>query len=739
MATLHRPTSLFPIRHITKTTRRLLAIVLLVLGGCCKSEPPPPPDLRVIGLEVTQAIQDTHNSVPLVTGKRTFVRVYVTREIIDHYNPPYLTAMLEGFRNGLSLGAPLSPANVGQRIYVYGEWDRRNLNDAFYFELPANWIQEGQITLKATIDPSHDFPENDYSNNIVNSGVLTFQPGKALRLHFVKYSYLRDGAQIAPSQFDIDEIVSQLRRMYPIPWLNYQQYVVLSNCGGGTNQISPPPCNSTYADAAHPLKIPSQEDVETLLLGLRQTYESNNPDALYFGLYALPVNVVDFQRGAAWWYDRVAVGWTHAGTVILDDRLENPGRIGTHEIGHLLGRAHVLCTGTEALPDATYPYPGGQIGGLYTQFMGFDSGDAGLDPSFTLRIIPPDWVDLMSYCDKAWISDYTYTKIYNYIQTAIGVTMLRPASHARSVLQNIAYDFVSAGEKGDYLSVYGTIDVSQQVASVSFLSRQTNVTKIPIRKPGAYHILLLNAQDKRLADYAFTPLHDSNGDTRVVIGQIVPFVPGTARVAIYSDVARREIASVRVSPKSPVVSALEFNMDARLPASARVLLNWSANDPDGDMLTYTLLYSFDDGQSWRVLATGITGSTFAVDTGQLEGTKRGYFRLIANDGVNTGFADSVPFSVAGKPPIARISNPANGNTYVYGQTVTLEGYGQDIEDGTLDDAHLSWSSNRDGSLGTGHLIYPSFLSVGVHTITLIASDFTEQTGTATVTITITQH
>jgi hypothetical protein len=40
--------------------------------------PPPGPDIRITAIEVTQAIQDLNNSVELVAGKRTYVRVHAS-------------------------------------------------------------------------------------------------------------------------------------------------------------------------------------------------------------------------------------------------------------------------------------------------------------------------------------------------------------------------------------------------------------------------------------------------------------------------------------------------------------------------------------------------------------------------------------------------------------------------------------------------------------------------------------
>ncbi|MXV95093.1 MAG: hypothetical protein F4Y07_00790 [Gemmatimonadetes bacterium] len=85
-------------------------------------------------------------------------------------------------------------------------------------------------------------------------------------------------------------------------------------------------------------------------------------------------------------------------------------------------------------------------------------------------------------------------------------------------------------------------------------------------------------------------------------------------------------------------------------------------------------------------------------------------------------------------PTAVITSPASGLVIHEGTPVSLAGTATDPQDGTLGDAALAWSSSIDGALGTGSALDVASPSVGVHTITLTATDSDGNTGNASVSL-----
>jgi hypothetical protein len=81
---------------------------------------------------------------------------------------------------------------------------------------------------------------------------------------------------------------------------------------------------------------------------------------------------------------------------------ENTYTTVVHELGHAHGLPHAPCVprgGSIEGADTKFPYPGAKIGS-----WGWDSRNNKL-------MSPVTYLDIMSYCDPVWISDYNYEKI----------------------------------------------------------------------------------------------------------------------------------------------------------------------------------------------------------------------------------------------------------------------------------------------------------------------------------------
>lgn len=97
---------------------------------------------------------------------------------------------------------------------------------------------------------------------------------------------------------------------------------------------------------------------------------------------------------------------------------------------------------------------------------------------------------------------------------------------------------------------------------------------------------------------------------------------------------------------------------------------------------------------------------------------------------------TVNTNVENTSPIANITSPESGRTFLSDAYISFTGSGNDNEDGILSGASLIWRSDVDGIIDMGETFTSDKLSPGTHHITLTATDSQGATGLDTVVITI---
>ena len=189
-----------------------------------------------------------------------------------------------------------------------------------------------------------------------------------------------------------------------------------------------------------------------------------------------------------------------------------------------------------------------------------------------------------------------------------------------------------------------------------------------------------------------------------------------------------------LSANPPTISVTSPSVAAAWPAGSTQQVTWQGSDTDDDLLHYTLFFSPDGGASWGVMATELTTTTFSINVDGLAGTTDARFRVLATDGLHTASAESASVTIPNKLPLAEISDPVIGASFVPGALVVLQGSALDLEDGRLADEKLAWSSDKQGVLGSGPSLPTNTLQPGLHVITLTATDSLGATGMTTTTI-----
>ena len=372
----------------------------------------------------------------------------------------------------------------------------------------------------------------------------------------------------------------------------------------------------------------------------------------------------------------------------------------------------------------------------------------------------------MSYCRGLgidWTSDTTYTAIrkrvdarFNLVKEPTLAGNSPESTGGTASAQPPAQQSTSDQEK-KYLLVRGRINLKND--SLGFRSF-SKVTTTPGRAdaiaPGSgdYTLEALDESGDVVEEVSFEP--------SVGISKTISNI-GTFTIPIQADPAIEEVqvlgggngnslsgkssamaqangnilGSKTSSPNPPTVTVDYPNGGEELSGEEDVVLQWSADDSDGDSLSYVVQYSRNGGSSWRTLETSWFSDSLEVDASALGGTSQGLIRVQASDGFNTAQDQSdAPFGTSNVPPSASIFSPSDGAVIGQTGTVALNGSGSDTEDGFLSGPALEWRTASGDSLGAGEAIDISAANfpIGTHTIELVATDSVGAADTASVSI-----
>ncbi|MFC1975952.1 cohesin domain-containing protein, partial [Chloroflexota bacterium] len=608
--------------------------------------------LRVRGVEVTQGIQVfnepvharcnptpghpdiifCNNSIPLVAGRHTLVRVYLACNLdCPAAETTVQLRLLKDGREQTNLTRQL-PADMLWRVNPLPLNELRlDLAHSVNFEFfpPPDWLS-GQITFEVAAAP---VLAGAVGGATIPAGTAPatatftqdFAVRKPLRVAYLPIQY----QGIAPP--DPPEIDYWLRRMYPVPEVEYYRLPVPDLVWDGEL---------------------SKSDMLGKLLYIYWLYAQNHPTEAWpdqlFGW--LPMEYYNGGISDPFWCPHCA--GPHSSRVAFgglrpEQDIGGP-RILVHEIAHNLGAQHAWsptynqdnhcfkAEGADIQVDPDWPYADTP----HTQEFGIDLYS---NPPV---IYSPSYYDMMAYCTHPWISPHTYRKIFNspFLQTDAAAVL--PVADFRPQLE--------AQDNGALLVsgiVYpdGTVSRPEVIRLVGSVSSAFTPPVEFIPPPGDDYCLNVHSTDNALlAQHCFDV-----GFLDLETGEMGPSpyfftLPDTdARDVGQVSISKNQLALVIITPSNspPQVNVLFPNGGESL--TGQQAITWEASDADGDPLTYDLLYSPDNGQTWSPLAVGVKQSTYTLYADQLAPTHDALIRVMAHDGFHTAIDESdAPFTIA---------------------------------------------------------------------------------------------
>jgi hypothetical protein len=711
------------------------------------------PNLWIEGLEITQATQTwvpmnierrkntiptfkypsppEDLSVPLVAKRTTFVRVYPAVEgTLNNIPVNGIKAELRCFLDsGYSKPCPGLPRiesqkqpGIGKVITVHPDkmlTDRqRNTKLSWNFLLPEAWTALGTIYLQAKAMMPPGMAECTGCEDGAN----------AMRISDIPFTEVPDFDALVHVI-----LVTRVLDYTPPPENEEPIFLYLRPDGAQVDQ--------SLTDTAGMIPIDDTKVINDLTEGAFFDYSSRSgmdrcdalldwvckqPKGKWKAVYAYVDDQFDCFNSRIGGLARVGEGcaWGQGSSI-------------AHETGHALGFVHAgpppghrsECQGDGSC-DIDWPWPHGTIG-----YFGFN----------TRTMIPIPWDfdveatsahDFMSYGGNRWVSPRTWVRMFDsFTGNSFPVPGVRSASMNLPIRgSSTSHYLIMSGKQQDDGS--WVLDPAYEMILPSGTSGQAGT--------GDYRIVLLDSAGKELGsqDFSIPSNRIDMQDPATGTMDALPVPPSFVHViqlpADVMTVEFRASGEVLASlTRSMHVPSVEIVSPAGSGLGNPTQIKWMATDPDGDSLRYMVQYSPDPRQDdWQTLAVDLEANEIPVDPAHLPGSTDARVRVLATDGLNTGSAISLPFSVEDKPPKASILSPVPGTTIERRERLVLMGSGSDLEDGSLEGSALAWSSDRDGALGTGNRLDITLLTLGEHRITLTAQDSHGLRDTASITVNV---
>lgn len=701
-------------------------------------------DFEAFGIEVTQAVQNMNNTVPLVAGRRVFVRGYARLAAnstglagftvpaqLRVYHAPKVPIGQAAFTE--VSGSPFLPTSQPAVSTVVSlQTQRTNLNATFQFEVPESVVMEGDLRFEFLLNPGYSVPETGINPLANNTSAATLSAKESIVLPLTMVPVRFNGGFYDPNAPDSAfwDIIARARTLLP-----FAQFRIGIRSPGVSKSILGFPARSFDLTT-------NDTSAAVALVDLARILDGNPLGGPYVGMAppaAAPFNGIGQRPGQA---QVIRMTGENGNGAWAPWNSLRGGITLAHEFCHNTGFRHFRNLGCGSVPlgsDGTSNViPGNYDGypsGADACTLGLtDLNDvatsAGFDPLSWSVVLPGINGELMSYSTNRWISEYNWTRLYEIhtfrFPAAASALALHAPPPAGSFL--VLQGMVHRAANTAVLSPAYTLPTSM-LAPVILAELMSLPENFPADHP--VRLQLLGNAGVVLSEH-LVPLqsHEDGEVDEASFSRAIPLLDGARAIHLVNGAT--VLAELPISAQPP---ALQLNPPALVDGQLK--LAWTATDADGDALQFTTQLSADDGKTWQTLTVNESERTLSLAASRLPGGAAVRARVLVTDGIRSAIATSDAFALPKHAPQVRITGVTDGQQFDFGSAVSAEGFGYDAEDGSLGPAALRWTlAGPEGRQGAGSALSLSNLSPGTYALTLTGTDSDGQSGTQTIQFTI---
>ncbi len=424
----------------------------------------PPPDsplvanLNITNITVLQGVEVTivknaapaSKNAPIVVGRPAMVRVFVSP--MSGWQPHTVTGVLTLTTGGQQhvFTAALSPGAGGSQDAT--------LSTTFNFNVDAASIGTDTTYVVQLKDQKGSATGSNTGAQYPTSGTATAlgaQNSGSVNIIVYPIVFSSGGGTPSTGSADVTAYQDVVRGMYPVTAANLTVKSAI-----------------TYTGA---IPTANGSNWGQLLNWFTMNYRAKDGtvNAYYYGAFAPSSSFASFCGGGCVaglsnvpsspsnYSMKASIGLVYGGDA---NSQQATGQTMAHEVGHGHGREHsptsqaVQGCSTPQGIDPGYPYSNGAIGVL------------GYDPFTKQDYASSFFFDVMGYCAYDWISDYTYSALFDWVATDNGADMILPSKPTM-------YHWFLVADDGS-ITDEGTAPVSGVVSGTPYTANLANGSKV---------------------------------------------------------------------------------------------------------------------------------------------------------------------------------------------------------------------------------------------------------------------
>ncbi|MDH5356091.1 MAG: hypothetical protein OEY09_16735, partial [Gammaproteobacteria bacterium] len=426
-------------------------------------------NLRIRNIEVVQTVQNTLHDVPLIAGKRTYVRVYIAPDpsIAGLPIAGELCAINDACKVTSTFPA-IEHSQLDQEISTHQQ--RLDWSRSLNFLLPQNFWDcsppapiSFELTRAWCIAPNGERVEFTNIADEENNTRVDFVKDPEMHCRIVIYRY-QDGDNqrlLQPGSGEVAAIQHRVENIFPVAAVNWSSIII--SAPDEFRALEAISQNNTSSDEQTTLALVKLFN-HLQVIREQDILHGRDPGTLYLGLLSDPTGRLG---GAAMDSPQFAAPHT-----VAISSTDSDGQLGAHELAHALGCRHpgipdIKLHGRDIGQRRETDAENHSLHGYLSENLDTSTGEIhlGLDARYgtaSPAVLAHDqYFDLMTYRHPQWISAVTYSNLHRRLQES------RKANYSINP------------KASKYWTVIGEYDLIRKTGRIHYLGPTKYLTPVP--------------------------------------------------------------------------------------------------------------------------------------------------------------------------------------------------------------------------------------------------------------------